>query len=319
MIQENRKDPTHRVDPDFSAQVIADLYRFYPRRLWLATLLATVGGIFGFHRFYCWRPLTGVLMLLTLGGGFVWWIRDLFRLRAMVADCNAQEQRRLAAGLAPRGMGFLPPRDQLQLDAPPRWASRHSSRKRVVGSALLLWLIGLSLGAVSGATGSWEPVLVLVVFIAASLLAARWKGMAAVPALNALTRWVHRLRLYYHTVDPGDMWLLATRPLFGLIVAPWRPRARMEVRLYLEFGAVMALPLAALDAVELLGSDSLWAGIGLLISDFAQTLVYIYLFVAPAGALLNTQILLARRDLVVWCLSAVTLYSVHVGHAIVTG
>ena len=33
-----------------------------------------------------------------------------------------------------------------------------------------------------------------------------------------------------------------------------------------------------------------WAGIGLAIAEFVQTLVFTYLFVAPVGALLTTQI-----------------------------
>ena len=45
--------------------------------------------------------------------------------------------------------------------------------------------------------------------------------------------------------------------------------------------------------------------------------VFIYLFVAPAGALLTTQLLLSRRDRVVWVLSAVTLFSLYSGFSLV--
>ncbi|MEM9758073.1 MAG: TM2 domain-containing protein, partial [Pseudomonadota bacterium] len=72
-------------DPDFSPEVVADLYRFRPRNLWTARFLAVLLGPSGAHRFYCGKPASAVLMLFTVGGGLVWWIWDLFHLRAMVA------------------------------------------------------------------------------------------------------------------------------------------------------------------------------------------------------------------------------------------
>jgi hypothetical protein len=42
-------------------------------------------------------------------------------------------------------------------------------------------------------------------------------------------------------------------------------------------------------------------------------LVYTYVFVAPTGALLTTQLLLSRRDRVVWALSAVTVGGIFLG------
>ncbi len=305
------------VDPDFSPQIVADLYRYRPRRLWLTIFLAVFAGLFGAHRFYCGKPLTGAIMLLTLGGGFIWWIRDLFYLRRMVLDCDAEALQRQQAGLPPRGMGFLPPQDQLRLDAPPAWAKRRAGRGRVIGSVVLLSLIGLSLGLVSGSLQMYEPTIVLVLFIAVSLTAARWPGMARLPILNALTRWVHRLRLYYHTVDPGHGLRLAMRPLIGVFLAPWRPKARAEVSLYLQNGAIDAMLNSAMDTAELIASGGFWAGVGILLAEFAQMFFFIYLFVAPAGALLTTQLLLSRRDSVVWGLSALTLATLYLGMSMV--
>ncbi|MEL7047086.1 MAG: TM2 domain-containing protein, partial [Pseudomonadota bacterium] len=239
-------------DPDFSPEVVADLYRYRPRSLWTARFLAVLFGPIGAHRFYCGKPASAVLMLLTVGGGLVWWIWDLFHLRAMVAVCDARDREREARGEPPRGMGFLPPQERLRLNQAPHWASRRAGRGRVLGSVLVLSLIGLALGSVSGATGFYEPVVVLTLFILISLVAARVSGLTRIPVLNALVRWVHRLRLFYHTVDPGSLWLLAARPIYGVFVAPWQPKARAEVRLHLQFGGIVVVLLTLWDVLELL-------------------------------------------------------------------
>ena len=274
--------PTNGVqtaDPDFSAEIVDELYRYRHKRLSVAMTLAVLVGIFGMHRFYLGKALTGVLMLLTGGGGLFWWIWDLFRVRAMVGDFNNKRRGRI----------------------------------RVIGSAVLLGLIGLSMGAISGATGIYEPVVIILVFIAVTLVAARWQGMARIPGLHGLSRWSHRLRLYYHTVDPGSIWLLALRPFTGVFIAPWQSRAHAEVRLYLQLGVSFALLFALMDVRELSEAGSLAAGFGLMAGEFVQTLVYTYAFVAPTGALLTTQLLLSRRDRVVWALSAVAVLFIYLG------
>jgi uncharacterized RDD family membrane protein YckC len=43
-------------------------------------LLCYFFGVFGIHRFYLGKLLTGVLMLVTGGGFVVWWLIDLFRI-----------------------------------------------------------------------------------------------------------------------------------------------------------------------------------------------------------------------------------------------
>jgi len=44
--------------------------------------LCAFGGIFGLHRFYVEKPKTGIAMLFTVGGCFVWWLYDLVLLAA---------------------------------------------------------------------------------------------------------------------------------------------------------------------------------------------------------------------------------------------
>jgi TM2 domain-containing membrane protein YozV len=48
-----------------------------PRSRGVALGLCLVGGIFGLHRFYVGKTKTAILMLLTGGGCFVWWLYDL--------------------------------------------------------------------------------------------------------------------------------------------------------------------------------------------------------------------------------------------------
>jgi hypothetical protein len=53
------------------------------RKVWVATLLCVLGllGVAGLHRFYVGKRTSGLVMLLTLGGLFVWTLLDLHRIR----------------------------------------------------------------------------------------------------------------------------------------------------------------------------------------------------------------------------------------------
>ena len=252
-------------------------------------------------------------MLLTAGGGLIWWVWDLFHIRTMVKAFNAEEDRRAETQLAPQGLGFLPPKQDLQLSGPPVWASKRQGRLKVFGAGILLSVIGFVIGAISGATEIYEPVLIILIFIVITLTAARWRGLLRIPVLGSLGRWSHRLRLYYYTVDPGSAWLLALRPVIGVLFAPWQQKARAEVRLYLQLGVAVTLAFTFFDLLEISESESLSAGIGLMAAEFFQTLIYTYAFVPPVGAILTTQLLLSRHDRVVWTLSALTLTFVYLG------
>ena len=48
----------------------------------LALVLAGVLGVFGGHRFYAGKPLSGVLMICTLGGMGLWWLYDVILITA---------------------------------------------------------------------------------------------------------------------------------------------------------------------------------------------------------------------------------------------
>lgn len=300
-------------DPDFSQRVIDELYCPRPKYAPIAMLLGILLGLFGAHRFYLGKTLTAALMFLTAGGGLIWWLVDLFFIKKMVTEHNRREKERQDAGLPPQNLAFLPDKKSFAINELPDWLPKRSSRGRVYGSLFLLTLIGFILGVIAGPTGTYEPTIILTVFIIASLITARWKLAPRIPVIATLTRWIHRLRLYYHTVDPGNIWLLGLRPIYGVFVAPFRKKARAEVRLYLELGLIFSILFVASDLIEIFQSESIWEGIGQMIAELIQTLIFTYLFVAPVGALLTTQILLSRRDWVIWVLSLACMYSVYVG------
>ena len=146
----------------------------------------------------------------------------------------------------------------------------------------------------------------MAVFMVITLVAARWAWLRNVPLLGGLSRWNHRLRLYYFTTDPGGVWALAARPVAAVLVAPWRQKSRVEVRLYLQIGIAFGVLFAAIDVYELRDAG-FWKAFGLSLAELAQTVVYTYVLVAPAGAILLTQQLLARIDWVVLVMSVTTL------------
>lgn len=58
-------------------------------------LLCYVFGMFGGHRFYTGKPKTGILMTLTLGGCFVWYVSDLITI--ITGGFTDKEGRKITA------------------------------------------------------------------------------------------------------------------------------------------------------------------------------------------------------------------------------
>ena len=63
-------------------------------------LLWLVLGEFGAHRFYLGRIGTGIAMLLTLGGLFIWWLVDIFLIAGMLRANQLQVQKEVLEELA---------------------------------------------------------------------------------------------------------------------------------------------------------------------------------------------------------------------------
>ena len=64
-----------------------------PRSRLAALLLCWFLGIFGAHRFYVGKIGTGILMIFTLGGLWVWWFVDLIMI--IVGSFKDKEGRRV--------------------------------------------------------------------------------------------------------------------------------------------------------------------------------------------------------------------------------
>ena len=296
--------------PDFSRDVLRDVYRYRMRRPAVAWVLWLVTGLFGGHRFYVGKTGTGVLMLVTGGLGGIWWIVDAFFLNRMVRDFNARQREREASGLPPEEMDFMPAiPTEAELEGPPEWAPLRKGRWRLAGDALVLVVAGVALGAVSGGRGDYEAMTAVLALIGITVLGARWDP--GYPVLEQLDRWSHRLRLYYRFNDPGGPLSLLFRPVVGPLTAWFRKRARAEVRLYLQLGAVFTIGFTFIDLVQAWGGDGFDGSA--LAGDLFVTFFSVYAFATPIGAVLTTHVMLDRRDEIVWALSAWTVMWMAVG------
>ena len=57
-------------------------------------------GGFGAHRFYLGRVGTGIAMLFTLGGLFIWWLVDIFLISGMLKADQLKVQKEVLEELA---------------------------------------------------------------------------------------------------------------------------------------------------------------------------------------------------------------------------
>lgn len=304
-----------RRDADFSRAVLEELYRYPLKRREITWILWALTGLVGGHRFYLDRPATALAMAVTAGGGLVWWIVDFFFIPEMLRSFNDDQNARKHSGQPPRALSFMPPSRGMNLPPRPDWIAKRSGRARLSGDLVVLVLAGISVGAISSGTGNFEPVIAIVALSAITLLGARWDALATIPILRNFDRWSHRLRLYYYVNDPGGPLTLFFRPILGLITAPFRKRARAEAWLYLQIGLWFTIIFTSMDLIEAITIDAQGLSIHPMdfLADVVVTLVSIYAFAAPIGAILTTYVLLERRDLIVWMLTCITLAAIYLG------
>lgn len=307
--------PGRPPDPDLSQEVLQDLYRYPRKNLALAWLLWLFTGFLGGHRFYMERLGSGIVMLFTSGGVFIWWLLDIRKVTRMVKEYNEEQDRREAEGLPPLALAFMPSMDPALLEGPPHWAPLRSGRFRLVGDALVLATAGLLLGTFSANSDNYEGVLAILVLLAVTVLGARWEAMARKPLLRALDRWSHRLRLYYRINDPGGPLSLLFRPVVGAFSAFFSRKAQAEVRIYLQLGAVFVVFFTLVDLAKVMvESGTEWRDlVGGMAREMVETFVIIYAFASPVGATLTTHLLLHRTDVTLWILSGITVLAMAIG------
>lgn len=314
--QQPPRKPQRRAHPDFSRAVLEDLYRYPRKRRLIAWPLWAITGIVGGHRFYLGRTPTGIIMLFTGGGALIWWIIDAFLLPGMIAKYNREQEQRERAGLPPIALSFMPALREVRfLEGEPDWADKRKGTARLIGDAFVLLVAGSVLGAISADQGDFEALTAVLVLIAITNIGARWEQVARLPLLRELDRWNHRLRIFYHTNDPGGPLALFFRPLVGPVTAFFSKRARAEVMLYLQLGAVFVIGFTFLDLVEagVVSTSGFDLTLEPLIEDMVLTFITVYAFVTPIGATLTTHLLLERTDWVLWLLSAVSVGSIAFG------
>jgi hypothetical protein len=318
---------TLRMDADFAENVLGDLYAYRRKRRWLALLLWGTLGLFGAHRFYLDRPVTGLLMMFSLGGALVWWFVDLFLIRSMVAGHNEEQERRERQGLPPVELSFMPPLWNDVLSRPPEWtyrwraATRFARGARFAGDVMVLTITGVALGAVAKAADVWEAVVAVLVLVVVASAGASIGRVADLPVLRGLVRWSHRMRLFYYYSTPGTPLALLFRPITGAFLAPFRRRARAEAKLYLQLGGVFTLAFLLLDfGEEVLGPiftggglPGLWTVLGLWVQEATVTFIVIYAFATPLGAVLTLYLLMMRTHTVPRLLSALTATAIITG------
>jgi len=134
---------------------------------------------------------------------------------------------------------------------------------------------------------------------------------------------VHQLRLFYRYNPPGSPVVLLFRPLTGILTAPFQARARAEVRLYVELGAVFTAFFLLLEVVPeivvpavLPGREvQLGAFLAGWVGEVFSTFFLVYALATPVGAILSRHLLLEDTHRVPRILAVVTLVSVLAGMA----
>jgi hypothetical protein len=204
------------------------------------------------------------------------------------------------------------------------WRARGNNwrRKRFAGDIAVLLVAGFTLGSLVGIDGALEAIGAIVVIAAVTALAGSTAGMEHVPVIGNLLRWSHRLRLFYYYNEPGSPFALLVRPITGPVSAPFRKRARAEVRLYLDLGFIFTIAFLLLDIGENVLGPLLTNGgeamrLGALartwLAETATTFVIVYAFAAPIGAVLTLYLLLRPAHTIPRLLAVLSVVAILTG------
>ena len=309
--------PYDHFAPEVSEQLFRELHTYPRKYLTFTRLLWAVFGLLGGHRFYLGKVGSGIGMLCSLGGLGVWWIVDGFKLRAMVASFNEEQESRENQGLPPIDMDFVPVVHPRELAGVPEWGKERKAKGKLVGEliadAIALSFFGYILGSFTQSVDYHTAALAIVVLIVTVNFVDLLIPWHHLPAVKSIIHWDYRLRLFYHFNSPGRRLALYFRPLVGLFHAPFNKKSRSEVLLYLEIGSIFF----AINAMFSLAGGELWEHLSQLeFSNFFESWTRgvvlgffgMYALAAPIGSILMKHILLQRPNFVRWVLSLLVIF-----------
>lgn len=317
-----------RTDADFSRQVLRELYAYPRKSRPVAWLLWLFVGWAGGHRFYLNREFSGLAMLFTGGGALIWWGADAFLVDRMVLSYNSDQALRKAEGRPARELDAMPPLDAVVEGGVPEWVREWRSQGTLrrwllsAGDLLVLVVAGLGLGAMVGRTeGALEAGVAVLLLAGLTAMGSGPDWLDDVPAVRGLQRWIHKLRLFYRVNPPGSPLLLLLRPITGAITAPFQARARAEVRLYVELGAVFTALFLLVEIVPEILVPAVLPGrevrLGAFLTGWVgevfSTFVLVYAFATPVGAVLTRHLLLDETHRAPRVLATLTLVSLALG------
>ncbi|MEJ2215893.1 MAG: TM2 domain-containing protein [Gemmatimonadota bacterium] len=252
---------------------------------------------------------------------------DASLLNDLVAAYNEEQEQRRKAGLPPKDLAFMPPLHDEALEATPEWITRWEARSRgrqairLAGDLLVLYVAGDVLGRLSSVQGVPEAIVAVVFLALITVAGAGPEWLHELPIVKDFVRWSHQLRLFYYHNKPANPFSLLIRPVIGMISAPFRTRARAEVRMYAELGAVFTAIFLLLDivqdilvpAVSPTASFQVSSVLGGWVKQGIVTFFAIYAFAAPIGAVLTLYLLTRPTHTVPRILAAWTLVAILLG------
>lgn len=269
--------------------LLDDLYN-YPLRSYAGTFMWwLLAGYVGGHRYYLNDVRRGMLQTITLGGGLVWWLLDLWRLRQLLNDYNSRQMYRRTHRLPPLELDFMPTLDVAQLQRPAPWMAE--AKQSMLKELLLLFVLGFAAGTASKEMETFEPLVGLGALSVVLLSANALMPMAHNRLVQELLQWDLKLQLYYHANGTGTVAERLWRPLVGIFTLPFQEKRANEARLYVDICVAVSLFFIAYSVLtgeywQLLLQRDFTGAVRTWFKESVLSFFLVYACVSPLGATL---------------------------------
>jgi len=292
LLRDREKLDTTNIRQAVTVELAAELRHYPLKSSLIAYPLWLFLGFSGGHRFYLGKPISAVLMLITLGGLGIWWLIDGLRLLRLVRKRNSEQERREREGDPPLGLEFVPEIDTDISNSTPHWVKERGTFSRntaYVFDCVAVAVLCLALGSIALSMEMYEPLfsafLITVLFLGGDYLVRFFH----VPFVHELLCVDYKLKLYYFYNRPPNLLVLLFRPFFMVLGAAFSKKTRIEMKLYLELGGIFAIPFILLEVAqwvaEGMSTDILDGIVGRILALYA----IVYLFTCPLGAIFVKQ------------------------------